>query len=163
MGSDGIDSYFIRISCDVITLYITQLYSLSFDFGIYPECLKTAKIIPIFKTGLKTEVNNYRPISLLSNFSKFLEKLIYSRLTKFLEKHKILRDNQYGFRENLSTTHAMLDIMIKISCNIKNEKITGLIFLDFKKAFDTMSHDILLLKLDHYGIRGNAYNLKNLI
>ena len=108
-------------------------------------------------------MNNYRPISLLSNFSKFLEKLIYSRLTKFLEKHKILRDNQYGFRENLSTTHAMLDIMIKISCNIKNEKITGLIFLDFKKAFDTMSHDILLLKLDHYGIRGNAYNLKNLI
>ena len=88
-GNDGIDSYFIRISCDVITPYITQLYSLSFDFGIYPECLKTAKIIPIFKAGLKTEVNNYRPISLLSNFSKILEKLIYSRLTKFLEKHKM--------------------------------------------------------------------------
>ena len=104
-------------------------------------------------------MNNYRPISLLSNFSKILEKLIYSRLTKFLEKHKILHDNQYGFRENLSTTHAMLDIMNKISCNIKNKKITGLIFLDLKKAFDTVSHDILSLKLDHYGIRGNAYNL----
>jgi len=81
----------------VITPYITQLCDLAFDFGIFPECLKLAQVIPIFKIGSKNEINKYRPISLLSNFSKIIEKLIVSRLNKFLTKNKILHQNQYGF------------------------------------------------------------------
>ena len=120
-GHDNIDSYFIRVACDVLTPYLTYLFHLSFEFGIFPDCLKTAKIIPIFKAGPKTDINNYRPISLLSNFSKILEKLIYTLLSKFFETNNVINPNQYGFRQNLSTTHAMLDIMSKIN-NHMNKK-----------------------------------------
>ena len=84
-GRDNIDSYFIRVASDAITPYLNQLCHLLFEFGIFPDVLKIAKIIPVFKFGTKTKVCN--PIFLLSNFSKILEKLIYSRLTKFLKKN----------------------------------------------------------------------------
>ena len=134
-------------------------FSLSFEFGIFPDSLKTAKIIPIFKTGPKTDINNYRPISLLSNFSKILVKLIYTHLSKVFEKSNIIHQNQYGFWQNLSTTHAMLDILSKINNHMNKKKFTGLIFLNFRKAFDTVLHDILLKKLHHYSVRGVVYNL----
>ena len=93
-GYDNIDAYFIRIASHVINPYLTHLCFLSFEFGIFPESLKIPKVIPIFKTGSKTEVNYYRPISILSNFSKIFEKLVVARLTNFLEKTNILHDNQ---------------------------------------------------------------------
>ena len=120
-GLDNIDSYFICIACDVLIPY--YLFHLSFEFGIFPDCLKIAKIIPIFKAGPKTDINNYRRISLLSNFSKILEKLIYTRLSKFFEKNNIIHPNQYGFRQNLSTTHAMLDIISKINNHMIKKKL----------------------------------------
>ena len=89
-GHDNIDSYFIRIACDERALNQSYLFHLSFEFGIFSGCLKTSKIIPIFKAGPKTEINNHRPISLLSSFSKILKKLIYTRLSKFLEKNKTI-------------------------------------------------------------------------
>jgi len=113
-----------------------------FDHEIFPNCLKIAKVIPILKNGSKSEVTNYQPISLLLNFSKILEKLIISRLMSFFEKYNILNQNQYGFQKNSSTTHAILDVVSRIANNIKQKKITRLIFL--KKAFDTVSHEILL-------------------
>ena len=104
-------------------------------------------------------MNNYRPISILSNFSKIFEKLVVARLTNFLKKLNILHDNQYGFRPKLSTTHAMLDVINGISTNMSKNQYTGLICLDLKKAFDTVSHSILLQKLEHYGINGNMLDL----
>ena len=145
--------------------YLTHLCVLSFEFGIFPECLKIAKIISIFRPGSKTEVNNYRPISILSNFSKIFEKLVVARLTNFLKKQNIRnrnflkKHNQYSFRPKLSTTHAMLEVIIGISTNMSKNQYTRLIFLDLKTAFDTISHSILLQKLEHYGIRGNMLDL----
>ena len=132
-GHDNIDSYFIRIACDVLTPYLTYLFRLSFEFGIFPDCLKTAEIIPIFKAGPKTDINNYRPISLLSNFSKILEKLIYTRPSNIFEKNNI-HPNQHGFRQNLSTTHAMLDIMSKINSHMNKKKIYWINIFGFKEG-----------------------------
>ena len=111
--------------------------------------LRITEIIPLFKSGTKTEVNNCRPISLLSNFSKISEKLVFFRLTKFLEKYNILHNNQYGFHKNVSTLHAIIDVFNRVSYYMNEKNFTGFVFLDLKKAFDTVSHDIPLHKLNH--------------
>ena len=92
-------------------------------------------------------------------FSKIFEKLIHTRLTKFWTPHKVLTTTQHGFQSELSTTHALLDVINSSFENIKDNLFTGLILLDLDKAFDTVSHNILLSKLDHYGIRGTAKDL----
>ena len=120
-------------------------------------------MIPIFKSGNKDNIGNYRPIALLPNLSKILEKLIKNRFTKFFSKNKILYSNQYGFRENRNVIHALMDILTNAYDAINNKHYTALIFMDFRKAFDTVCHKILLDKLYHYGIRGPAYSLIEII
>ena len=112
------------------------------------------KYIPIFKKGSRLLPSNYRPISLLSNINKILEKLVFSRLHRFLELHESLYELQYGFRKNHSTNHALINITESIREALDNNKTVCGIFVDFQKAFDTVNHDILLQKLDYYGIRG---------
>ena len=114
---------------------------------------------------------NYRPISVLVCFAKLLEKLMTKRLSKFIDKNKILSKHQYGFRVNRSTEHALIDFIDKITKAIDEGKYSIGIFLDLSKAFDTIDHRILLRKLDHYGIRGVAkdwfenylYNRKQIV
>ena len=118
--------------------------------------IKVARVIPVYKAGCYTVMSNYRPISLLSMFHKLLEKLMYKRLIKFLEKNNILNENQFGFRSNRYTTQAILLIADKIQRAIEDKKISCGIFLDLSKAFDTVDHCILLKKLEYYGIRGIA-------
>ena len=142
-----------------IILICKLLFNYSFRYGIFPDCLKIAKVVPIFKKGDKNEINNYRPISLLSTFSKILEKLICKRMRKFLDKHSIISSNQYGFRSSFSTTHAMLDVLTSIYDNINDNTITALLLFDLNKVFDTVQHDIFLRKLEHFGIRGTAQKL----
>ena len=108
------------------------------------------------------ELTNYRPISILTCFSKIFEKLIYSKLISFFQKNSVLHDSQYGFRNGMSTTHAVLDVLTSTCDQINNEQYTGLILLDFKKAFDTVCHRKLLYKLEHYGIRGETLKLLHL-
>ena len=91
--------------------------------------------------------------------SKVFEKVLYKRITTFVEKHSVLSSTQYGFRANCSPEHAVLDVVSTCYNNISNKQYTGLIMLDLKKAFDSVTHTILLRKLDHYGIRGNAHKL----
>jgi len=103
----------------------------------------------------KMEMSNYRPISILTCFCKIIEKLIYHRFINFFEKHSVFTKSQYGFRNNSSTTHAALDIVINAFDQINNHYSCP-VFLDYKKFFDTVCHNILLQKLDQYRIRGVA-------
>ena len=118
--------------------------------------MKIAKVIPIFKKGDPLVFSNYRPISLLSCFSKILEKIIYERTVNFIKKHNIFCKTQFGFREKHTTSQAILYFIDKIASATDNHKHTAGILLDFSKAFDTIDHEILLYKLNHYGIRGRA-------
>ena len=104
-------------------------------------------------------MNNYRPISLLPPLAKVFEKLISIRLTKFLEDSNILADQQLGFRKGHSTTHAVTYYYSQICNNLDNGKHSFALLLDLKKAFDTVNHEILLRKLNKYGIRGNSNKL----
>ena len=109
--------------------------------------MKVAKVVPIFKGGEKKHFTNYRPVSLLPQFSKVLEKLFHSRLSNFIDRYSILNDNQYGFRKNRSTSLALLELVEKLTAGLDNKDITIGIFVDLKKAFDTIDHGILLQKL----------------
>ena len=110
--------------------------------------------MPAFKKGDILECNNYRPISLLSNLSKMIEKLMHKRLYCFLEQHEALHNLQYGFRNKHSTNHAIIDITEKIREALNEGLIACGVFIDLQKAFDTVKHTILLDKLRYYGVRG---------
>ena len=133
---------------------MANLIKLSFSTGLFPKILNQAKIIPIFKKGDQQDCNNYKPISLLSNISTIIQKLIRRQLYAFLEFKNYLYTNQFGFRNLHSTNHALITITEKIRKAIDNGEITRGVFLDLKKTFDTVDHEILLSKSEHYGIRG---------
>ena len=118
--------------------------------------MKIARVIPLFKSGEQDIFTNYRPVSVLPAFSKILESVMYNRLLRFFNSFKILYDNQYGFRKHHSTAYALACLYDKISSAIENKEYTVGIFIDLSKAFDTVSHHILISKLEHYGVRGTA-------
>ena len=143
--------------------YVSHMYSYedincSFCSGIFPNALKIAKVVPIFKKGEKGDVANYRPISVLPFFAKIFEKLMYERLSNFLEKANIIFPSQHGFQAGHSPSMPLLSIQDKISEAIENNEYSLGVFFDLAKAFDTVNHNILLKKLNNYGIRGAQLN-----
>ena len=143
------------IGCSVSPL-LALLVNQSFQSGIFPDKLKIAKVISIFKKGNPELPSNYRPISLLPIFSKIFEKVMYKRLHRFLEIHKVLYSLQFGFQENHSIGHALVSLTEAVRSTLDNKRLGCGIFIDLQKAFDTVNHRILLSKLEHYGIRGCA-------
>ena len=136
---------------------IAKMISSSFEQGIFPQALKLARVVPIHKEGSRTDVTNYRPISLLSTLSKVYEKLMHNRVYEFLEKNGTLFESQYGFRPGRSCEHALLEANNHLLETLSKKQIALLLLIDFSKAFDIVEHSILLHKLNHYGIRGMAY------
>ena len=149
-----IEALKVANSSRVFTSSLAMVVNKSFQEGIFPEQLKAAKVVPIHKEGSKTDVSNYRPISLLTSFSKVYEKLMHCRILKFLESNGSLSELQYGFRPGRSCEHALLNAQNSLLESLSKRQVSLLLLIDFSKAFDMVEHSILLKKLEHYGIRG---------
>ena len=158
-GCDGISTKLLKVIAPVIIKPLTLLINQVLNTGTFPDKLKIAKVIPIFKKGDPSLFENYRPISLLPAISKVLEKIIALQLSSYFEKNKLLFDNQYGFRPKHSTEHAALELIDRITPKMDTNEIPLNIFLDLSKAFDTIDHSILLNKLKYYGLKGSTLNL----
>ncbi len=153
---NGISSIFIKRTINTILIPLKHVFELSLESGIIPSQLKIAKVIPLFKSGQKSSMNNYRPISLLCTFSKILEKIVYNKLVVYIENNNLLSDYQFGFRKQHSTVHPMLHFMNHVSAALEAKKHTIAIFCDLQKAFDCCDHNILLRKLSNLGIKNNS-------
>ena len=145
-GWDEISANVIINAADILSKPLTFLYNLSLQSGIFPSELKLAKVIPIHKGDSKHLLNDYRPVSVLPVLSKILEKIVYSRLIAFINKHNILYNLQFGFREGHSTSMALMVLVDKIFWAIDDDEYVLGVFLDFGNAFDCLDHGILLKK-----------------
>ena len=155
-GPDGIGSKVIKICPDVFSYNLEKIFNKSILDANYPLQMKVAKVIALFKKGDRLQPNNYRPISLLACCNKLFEKLICKRLLAFLKQQNILFLFQFGFRGNYSTILALIECIDNVRRLLDEGNYVLGIYIDQTKAFDTVDHDILLEKLEHYGIRGHA-------
>ena len=158
-GKDGMSNNLLKLIkneiCESVTLIINQ----SLTTGIFPNKLKIAKVIPLFKKGDIYTFDNYRPISLLPSISKIFERTIYDQIYNYFQNNELFYNSQYGFRKNHSTELATLEIIDRIIQEMDKYNTPINIYIDLSKAFDTIDHNILLCKLKYYGLNGAALDL----
>ena len=155
-GIDEINNILLKKISNSIIPILCELFNKSLEKGVFPELMKVAEVVPLHKGGDKSQETNYRPISLLTTLSKILEKVMYKRVYKFLNSTNQIYNKQYGFRSKHSTEQAVSEIIGKILKNAEKRIPSVALFLDLSKAFDTLEHSIVLLKMERYGIRGCA-------
>ena len=143
---------------DMITPFIVDTFNFCITNGTYPGILKVARVIPIYKSGSKRNIKNYRPISTLSSINKIFEKLTHSRISNFIKDHNILSKFQFGFRESSNTTLAIFHYVSDLMNTFNTKQYTIALYLDIRRAFDTINNELLLHKLHSYGFRGVSYS-----
>ena len=159
---DGINNRILKISAKVLVPYLTSIFNSMTDSGVFPSCLKVATITPLWKSGEKTDPNNYRPKSIFSSVSKVFEQLLLNRISHFIETTNQLHKNQFGFRLKRSCVHAIAEISDEMRKVLDARKEVFTCFMDLSKAFDTVDHQILVYKIEKNGLRGKVFDiLKN--
>ena len=150
-GIHDLSGIFLKDVASLLATPIAQLCNLPISSGRFPDACKIAKLKPLFKKGFKTDLKNYRPISLLPFMSKVVERIVHEQTMEFLDKHNILYKFQSGFRKNHSTDFCLCYLTDKISKGFDTGLLTVVILIDLQKAFDIIDHRILLLKMPSLG------------
>ena len=159
-GSDGLSIKLLKIAASAISPSICKLMNHCISKNEFPSQWKIARVTPIFKNqGQKDDKSNYRPISVLPILSKVYEKHIHESLYEYCNKNNILHNLQSGFRKGYSTESALIRIIDQMLFDLDSNKISGLVFVDYKKAFDLIDHEILLAKLKEYGLESSEVQL----
>ena len=158
-STDDIPTKLLKLANEEISLILSKLFNKMIEVGIYPSLLKYYRTTPVHKKGSKTDINNYRPISVLKTIDKIFEKLLYVRLEGFFNKYNLFSDNQFGFSKGKSTGIAVTKLIHTITEHLNNNTYSICIFADLSKAFDTVDHELLVEKLSKYGVRGIVLKL----
>ena len=157
-GKDGISTILLKKIIPEIKAPLTIIINQTLKTGIFPDKLKIAKVLPLFKNGDKTVFTNYRPISLLSSISKIFERIIFDQLYKYFVTNKLFYSSQYGFRKEHSTELAALEFVDRLIYKLDKGSVPIGTFIDLSKAFDTINHNILLRKLEYYGVENITHD-----
>ena len=158
-GIDKISCKIIKIAAPAISDSLTLIFNQAITLSSFPDEWKMAKVVPLYKSGQRNIPGNYRPISVLPAISKIMERILYEQLYNYLTKSELLSDFQFGFRKFHSTAAALLDCTNEWYMNLDRKMFNLVVLIDLKKAFDTVDHQILLRKLELYGINRQALTL----